>query len=110
MKLFYWVMSTKGIAEFRAGRFAEAVSWLQKAIDATPSNTPQCKALSNLFLAMAIRRQERPDQARQAFDQAAEIIDRHQAQDGGDLGTDWCDWLMCSIVRREAEEALGLSK
>ncbi len=109
-KLYYWVMSTKGIQEFRAGRLAEAVSWLSKAIDATPPNTPQCKALSGLFLSMAMRRQDLRDQARHAYDQAAEIIDRHQSQDGGDLGTDWCDWLMCSIVRREAEQTLGLNK
>jgi tetratricopeptide (TPR) repeat protein len=110
-RLYYWVMSTKGIAEYRAGHFADAASWLQKAIDATPANTLQCKALSGLFLSMTLRRQDIKDQARKAFDQAAEIIDHHQVQDGGgDLGTDWCDWLMCSIVRREAEEVLGLNK
>jgi hypothetical protein len=86
------------------------VPWLKKAIDATPLNSRQCKALSGLFLSMAMRRQDLEDQTRQAYDQAAEIIERRQSQDGGDLGTDWCDWLMCSIVRREAEEILRLNK
>ncbi len=109
-KLYYWVMSTKGIAEYRAGKPTEAVSWLKKAIDAAPSTTLQCKALSGLFLSMALRRQNLQDQARQAYDRAAEIIDRHQSQYGGDLGAEWCDWLMCQILRREAEETLGLMK
>ncbi len=109
-KLYYWVMSTKGIAEYRAGRLTEAVSWLKKAIDATPSTTLQCKALSGLFLSMALRRQNLQDQAREAHDRAAELIDRHQSQNGGDLGAEWCDWLMCQILRREAEETQGVLK
>lgn len=59
---------------------------------------------------MALRRQDLQDQARQAYNRAAEIIDRHQSQDGGDFGAEWSDWLMCQIVRREAEETLGLVK
>ena len=109
-KLFYWVISTKGISEYRAGRPAEAVGWLKKAMDATPIKTPQCRALSGLYLSMALHRQNIPDQAKEAYDRAAEIIDRHQSQEGGDLGADWCDWLMCSIARREAEQTMGLSR
>jgi serine/threonine protein kinase len=109
-KLNYWVMSTKGLSEYRAGHFAEAASWLNKAIDATPSKTPQCKALSGLFLSMALQRQGARDQAKQAYDAAAQIIDRHQSQDGGDFGADWCDWLMCAIVRREAGPMMGLAR
>jgi serine/threonine protein kinase len=109
-KLYYWVMSTKGISEYRAGHFAEASSWLTKAIDATPTKTPQCKALSGLFLSMALHRQDQRDRARQAYDSAADSIDRHQSQNGGDLGADWCDWLMCSIVRREAEHMMALER
>ncbi len=107
-KLYYWVMLTKGLAEYRAGRLTEAVSWLRKAIDACPSTTMQCKALSGLVLSMALQRQKLQDQARQAYDRAAEIIDRHQSQYGGDFGPEWCDWLMCLILRREAEATLGL--
>jgi tetratricopeptide (TPR) repeat protein len=109
-KLYYWVMSTKGIAEYRAGHFAEAASWLRKAIDATPAKTPQCKALSGVFLAMALHRQDLRDQAQQAYDRAAQVIDRHQSQNGGDLGVDWCDWLMCSIVRREADKTMAVNR
>jgi serine/threonine protein kinase len=109
-RLYYWVMSTKGIAEYRAGRPAEAVPWLKKAIDAAPPTTLQCKALSGLFLSMALQRQNLQDPARQEYDRAAEILDRHQSQYGGDLGAEWCDWLMCQIIRREAEETLGLVK
>jgi hypothetical protein len=72
--------------------------------------TPQCKALSGLFLSMALHRQDHRDQARQAYDRAVEIIDRHQSQHGGDLGAEWCDWLMCSIVRREADQTMGLAR
>jgi serine/threonine protein kinase len=109
-KLYYWVMSTKGISEYRAGHPDEAASWLRKAIDAAPAKAPQCKALSGLFLSMALRRQDHRDQARQAYNQAAEIFDHHQTQYGGDFGADWCDWLMCSIVRREADQTLGLPR
>jgi tetratricopeptide (TPR) repeat protein len=109
-KLYYWVMSTKGIAEYRAGRHAEAASWLKKAIDAAPPTTLQCKSLSGFFLSLALWRQNLPDQAREAFDRAAEILDRHQSKNAGDLGMEWCDWLMCQILRREAEETLGLLK
>jgi tetratricopeptide (TPR) repeat protein len=109
-KLYYWVMSTKGIAEYRAGHLDEAASWLRKAIDVSPPKAPQCKAISGLFLAMGLRRQNLADQARQAYDRAAEIIDQHQRQYGGDFGTDWCDWLMCSIIRREADQTMGLAR
>src|SRR5262249_55146533 len=58
-KLYYWVMSTKGLSEYRAGDFDEAASWLRKGIDAAPAKAPQCKALSGLFLSMTLRRQDR---------------------------------------------------
>ena len=105
-KLYYWVLSTKGIAEYRAGRFPEAAVHLTRALEMTPATTPQCKVFSGLFLSMAMGRQGQRDQARQTFRQAAEIMDRHLQVQEGDLGAEWCDWLMCQIVRREAEEVL----
>ncbi len=109
--LYHWVLSTKGIAEYRAGRAAEAVTWLEMASDATPSKTPQCKALSGLFLAMALVRQGRQAQSRQAYDRALDVLNEYELQQfGGDLGPEWGDWLMCQIVRREAERELGLIK
>jgi tetratricopeptide (TPR) repeat protein len=109
-RLYFWVLSTKGIAEHRAGRYAEAVTWLSKAIDAAPATTPQCKALSGLFLSMALRRLGRQEEARKAYERATEAVDRHQLQYGGDLGTEWGDWLMCRIVRREADELMSSAK
>ena len=73
-----------------------------------PVNHDAVQGVSGLVLSMALQRQNLQDQARQAFDRAAEVIDRHQSQYSGDFGPEWCDWLMCLILRREAEATLGL--
>jgi Flp pilus assembly protein TadD len=100
--LYPYFQSTKGVAEFRAGRFAESVPWLQKSSESLTN--PSCKAMTQLFLAMAYHRLGRRDEARVTFGQATTLIDQQLPQENaGDWGLGWHDWIRCQIVLEEAE-------
>jgi WD40 repeat protein/serine/threonine protein kinase/Flp pilus assembly protein TadD len=109
--IYHWFLQTRGMAEYRAGRFQTAVEWLEKSSQRCPKTMEgnQCKALTNLFLAMAYARLEPAarDKARKALDQALEIVGRDMPKAGSaDFGSAWYDWLHIQIVRPEAEEVV----
>jgi hypothetical protein len=64
--------------------------------------------LDLLFEAMAHHQLNQPNEARSAMEQATKLIDEYLAQSQLERGIQWNDWLMCQIVRREAEELLGV--
>jgi WD40 repeat protein/serine/threonine protein kinase len=91
-------LQTKGLAEYRAGRYEQAVDWLRKSQQRC--TTPCGKSVTTFFLAMAYHRLRRADEARAALAQAQKFVE----QEIGYLDTAVGEVrLICEIVRREAE-------
>lgn len=65
----------KALAEYRAGRFGEAQSWLERTARTGTEPSRHRQAQELLLAAMAHHRLERADQARTALEQARQIID-----------------------------------
>jgi tetratricopeptide (TPR) repeat protein len=116
-----WRQLTKGLAEYRNGRFVSAIEWLEKsrqdasgsgqvaAGSASASETPQLEAQTQLILAMAHHRLGRIDKAREWFDGAAKIIDEQLPKLGSpSLGETWPDWIITHVLRAEAEALVAV--
>jgi hypothetical protein len=103
---YRWMVLAKGMAEYRASHFEQAIDWLRKAERLLSS--PSDKAGCHLFLSMAHQRWNRRDEARAAHKQALRYmqeafgrLDRSQPERGP-----WFGWIWCQVVRREAEALL----
>jgi tetratricopeptide (TPR) repeat protein len=106
-----WHLLTLGAVHYRAGRHADAINLLREAIGAARDNSNRYKfpsILSRLFLAMAYHAAGQADGAREWLDQAVQAIelDLPRAPRGPLVGN-WHDWIMCQVVRREAEGVIG---
>jgi WD40 repeat protein len=108
---------TKGLAEYRQGRFASAVEWEQKALAAGTADFPQAPAwLATAMardaqawtvLAMAYWQLKQPDEARAALAKGDEIIDSKLPQlESGDIGADWWNWIINHALMKEAKELI----
>jgi serine/threonine-protein kinase len=102
-----WPLLTKALAEYRAGRCAVAIEWLQRVVPDAGGGSLDATALA--VLAMARKQQGQAEEARKALEQARAILaqklpqpDRGQHFDG-----DWHNWLRSQILCREAESLLG---
>jgi tetratricopeptide (TPR) repeat protein len=103
----------KGLAEYRRGRFTNAVAWTDKAlITAGRQNLPgwdhelerNRRTVACLVKAMAYFQMHNPVAARAALDQAIEIIEKQfPAAVDMDAGRDWPGWLAARILLREAQ-------
>jgi tetratricopeptide (TPR) repeat protein len=108
-----WFRMTKGIAEYRAGRFAEAIEYLTAGREGMDphrdaENFETGTATADLFLAMAHYRLGHADDARAALRRAAGRIDSNVPSAGRDyIGGALENWLICQTIRREAEEIIG---
>jgi tetratricopeptide (TPR) repeat protein len=107
--LYRWFLLVKGMADYRAGKFGNAVDPLNKTLslegDRRYFTLPYLKGMALLFLAMAHHRLGQTDLARKALDHALELmeqkypkIDRNEV-----LGPGWDEWLRFHLVRHEAE-------
>jgi WD40 repeat protein/tetratricopeptide (TPR) repeat protein len=100
-----WHQLTKGMADYRTGRFESAVAWLKKSME--NQYDPYGVALSQLFLAMAQHQLGRVDEARMALSGAIKIVERQQPLEGGPHDSNHVDALFARFARREAEELLA---
>ncbi len=92
----------KGWAEYRQGRPASAVPWLQQAL-AKPGDLPDCDVASLMVLAMAKYQLNQVDEARAAFARGREIADKDLAKpENGALDHRWIDWVIAQTLMREA--------
>ena len=94
---------TRGLAEYRLGRFDAAASWLQKAL-AHGGASSETTTAARLVLAMAHQRRGQIDQAHKVFAAATSALDGLVPN-----VNDWDDWQLvetCRFLRREAEEQL----
>jgi serine/threonine-protein kinase len=102
-----------GLADFRSGEFARAVEELDEIVSRRQKSgydPTNLQVPANLVLAMAHHRLGHKDEASEAFDRARNIMQRDDflRVRSGDLGGFWHDWLICHILRREAEELLNV--
>jgi tetratricopeptide (TPR) repeat protein len=99
-----WFQLAKGMAEYRAGHWEQAIHWLEESQKRPYSSQGPSKALAGLFLSMAHERLGQADEVRQALRQAKALIDaelqRWKADDADQINE---DWLKAVIVRAEAE-------
>jgi WD40 repeat protein/serine/threonine protein kinase/tetratricopeptide (TPR) repeat protein len=107
-QLYHWYLHTRGMVEYRAGRYQAAIDWLRKSVKCSPDNQEgkYSRGLTYLFLAMSYARLEPADRekASRAFGQAVQIMENDLPRaSSSDLGGAWFDWLHCQIIRREAE-------
>ncbi len=94
---------TKGMAEYRAGRFEAAVEWMRKA---QPDVWDRVGI--RFFLSMAYQRLGQPEKASAEYQVALEeIAKRFDSTDEFIPGKgEWWYWLWCQVLRREAEAVL----
>jgi tetratricopeptide (TPR) repeat protein len=104
---YRWMVTAKGMAEYRAGRMEQAVEWLRKA-DALVAERDH-KAVIHFFLAMAYQRLNQAGEAKETYQQALRLVetefgslDRYQPGKGR-----WFAWPYCQVIRREAEAVLA---
>ena len=103
---YSWFLMSKGMAEYRAGRFAQAVDWLRKGEAGQREPVPRAEA--RLFLAMAYQKLGRGDEARRTLDEAVQIMDTQLPKEAdGNIGEILLDWVFCQVVRREAEAVIA---
>jgi eukaryotic-like serine/threonine-protein kinase len=100
---YRYFAQAKGLAEYRAAHFAQAIEWLGRFAPAAGGN--QRDAIAFATLAMAHHRLSDLDQARQSLSRARDIIAK-KPQDWQRAG-DWFDWLHSEMLVREAEEILA---
>jgi len=101
-----WFLLPLGAADYRAGKYASAIDWLRKSLDASQP-VPQRDAFATLFLAMAQYRVGQTTEARRLLKQAGQWMEeRARSLEPGDLGVEWSDWMRIQIVHREAEQLI----
>jgi tetratricopeptide (TPR) repeat protein len=105
-----WHLFTLAAAHYRAGRHADAMKRLQEAIKVAqdrPDAFRHATILSRLFLAMTYHSAGRARSAKELLDQTTQAMDRDLPRAGLEqLGDSWHDWIMCQVIRREAEAVL----
>jgi tetratricopeptide (TPR) repeat protein len=108
-----WRQFVKGLAEFRRGRFANAVEWQRKVLlanakRALPGWTREAErnssAAAYFVLAMAHQQSRQIEEAQSALAKGVEIVQTQVPPLAtGDIGRDWPDWLIAHILLREAQ-------
>jgi tetratricopeptide (TPR) repeat protein len=101
-----WSPLVRGEAHYRVKEFEQAAERFRQAASIGESRDYR-RASTHLFLSMALHRQGQAEEARQSLAEARRIMEADLPQIAdGDLGGAWHDWLMCQIIRREAEELI----
>lgn len=103
---FSWFRLAKGMAEYRAGHWQDAIDWLERA-EQTSDGSLYLNTLIDLFLAMSHHRLQQTEPARQRLAKATETIEQRFPKPGSDYGGSWHDMLMCHILHREAQALLN---
>jgi tetratricopeptide (TPR) repeat protein len=102
---FQFVM---GLAEYRQGRFASAVEWLQKALANRQWPDDQRDVQANMVLAMAQCQLKQIEDARKTLATGTDLASRKLPKaDSGDLGYYWHDRILADALMLEAKTLIG---
>jgi serine/threonine protein kinase/tetratricopeptide (TPR) repeat protein len=103
-----WMRITKGMLDYRLGRYGPCLSWLQRGIDSNIHINGI--ALAEYFAAMALYRVGKVEQARDVLARAIKLTpDDPYAlgdRDPIEAGSVVHGWMVCKIARREAERLI----
>lgn len=97
-----WFQFCKGLAEYRRGNFDNAQQWLQKSLqrinDGSTRDVEAC-----MVLAMAQWRSHQTAEARNSLAEGIKLASRRMpAENSGDVGDGWIDWVFAHALWREA--------
>jgi tetratricopeptide (TPR) repeat protein len=99
-----WAAQTKGMADYRRGRFYDAIKWLKFSTD---GKAAWKDVENNLFIALAYHYLGQHKEAQETLDGAVKMMETRLPQAGkADLGSPG-DWIYCQIMRREAEREIN---
>ena len=103
-----WFQLVNGLAEYRQGRFASAVEWLNQALSNAGNQTGDIQddlvVQACMVLAMAHYQLKQTDEARAVFARGAEIERTKLPKlESGDIGGNWLDWIIAHSLMREAK-------
>jgi eukaryotic-like serine/threonine-protein kinase len=105
-RLYYWFALAKGLADYRAGRHAEAIQWMERF----PLNADGVHWDATRFavLAMAQHRLGRAEGARACLAGAERTLGKMPDPAKGQPleATGWQDWLQARVLCREAQALL----
>jgi tetratricopeptide (TPR) repeat protein len=104
----FWSLTEQGALHYRAGRFAQAVPLFEQSLQAEAK--PGRAVLNWLWLALAQRRLDKPEEARRWLDQASGWLDQYgdgMPNRAEELGLHMHNWLEAHVLRREAEALRG---
>jgi tetratricopeptide (TPR) repeat protein len=98
---------TRGLADYRVGKYADAVEWLKRF--SPKANGGGADASAFAVLAMTYQRLGQAEAARAAIANAQALVATKMPDPdkGQPFGDDWHDWLHGQILLREAGELLG---
>jgi tetratricopeptide (TPR) repeat protein len=107
--LFPFFAMVKGLADYRAGRHADAIRWME--VYAPRVNATHYDAAKFSVIAMAQYRLGHSDKALAARDNAQAIMAKMPDLAKGQLlDGDWHDWVHAQVLSREAESLLEESR
>jgi len=91
------------LAEYRQGRFASTVEWMQRVVT-NAGEVLERDVEAYAVLAMAYYQLKQIAEARATFAKGLEIVDTKMPKlDSGDLGESWIDWIIAHALVREAK-------
>jgi tetratricopeptide (TPR) repeat protein/serine/threonine protein kinase len=102
----HWFQFGNALAEYRAGRHAEVVRWLERYAPRVSGSPGDASAFA--VLALAQHQQGRREDALAALDQAERTVAAKLPDPAGGrpFGDDWYDWLHSQSLLGEAEKLL----
>jgi tRNA A-37 threonylcarbamoyl transferase component Bud32 len=101
-----WIEATQSLAHYRRGRDKEALSLADHSLTFGTSDWNRTLE-AHVVRAMALRRLDRDEEARQALQSAGQSIRQVKGLSGGDYTDNWHDYLIGHLLLREANALLA---
>ena len=101
-----WTFFTKGLAEFRRGRYVQSIAWLREA---SRHDDDRAECAANLLLAMAYHRVGNVTDAQEALG-IGKWMSRHRLPGKGEADLsdlNFQEWIMCQVLMQEAKETFA---
>jgi serine/threonine protein kinase/tetratricopeptide (TPR) repeat protein len=102
-----WFAMAKALAHYRAGEYASAIQFLDQT--RTISGAP-AQATTELIRAMVEHHQGQTDAAKRRLEAASALMERELAKPGIGAIQNPENWLICHILKREAEQLIAGKK
>jgi serine/threonine protein kinase len=106
-----WRDYTKGLAEYRQGRYTSAVHWAEQVMarprSATPTAYDMLYVQDCMLLAMAHQQSGQTNDARSALDKGLTTVESKLPKlKSAELGPYWVDWVAVQVLMAEAKSLI----